>query len=636
MKLSIVIVNYNVRHFLEKCLESVYQSETNFDFEVYVVDNHSVDGSVEMVARQFQKAHLLANKENLGFAKANNQAIRQSSGEYALLLNPDTIVKEDTFQKVVDFMDTHADAGALGVKMMDGKGHFLPESKRGFPSPKVAFWKMSGLSSVFKNSKTFNYYHQGHLDKNKTHEVDVLSGAFMLLRATALEQTGLLDEDYFMYGEDIDLSYRIKQAGYKNYYFADTDIIHFKGESTKKGSFNYVKMFYNAMIIFTKKHLSGSSAKNLTGLLQAAIYVRATASMLRRGLERIAWPLLDVLMIFGALFGIKLLWENVVKEGVIYPTSYLLINVPLYIGLWLLAYFFKGGYDKPIRLGHIPTGIGIGTVMILAIYALLPEDLRSSRGMILSGAVAAVCLMTASRFIYYTLKNDLDTLFHRHKRLLVAAEAVEYKRIQSLVEQADLHHELVGWAGSRADNGTGNYLGPVTDIPEIADVLNIDEIIFSVKDVSHRDIMEVMSKVGSRVEYKLISEGSDVILGSHSKHTPGELYTMELNFRLNQPGYRRVKRLTDIMGALIRLVLFPILIWFVADKAGYFPNTFQVLFGRKTWVGYAGTDVEGLPQLKPGVRAVVDDGASEIVKRKANVSYAKDYDWLGDLGRLFL
>ena len=234
MKLSVIIVNYNVKHFLEQCLHSVRKAAAGLACEVFVVDNNSVDGSVKMVGQKFPEAHLIANHENVGFSKANNQAIRLSKGEYVLLLNPDTVVEDDTFGKIIGFMDQHKDAGGLGVKMVDGKGNFLPESKRGLPTSTVAFYKIFGLSRLFPKSKTFGQYHLSYLDKDKIHEVDILSGAFMLLRRSALDKTGLLDESYFMYGEDIDLSYRIIKAGYKNYYYPETRIIITRAKAQKR------------------------------------------------------------------------------------------------------------------------------------------------------------------------------------------------------------------------------------------------------------------------------------------------------------------------------------------------------------------------------------------------------------------
>ena len=634
LKLSIIIVNFNVKYFLEQALQSIFQSETDFELEVFVVDNHSVDGSVEMVAHRFPQAKLIANNDNVGFSTANNMGIRRSTGEYVLLLNPDTIIKEDTLQKAVNFMEDHPDAGGMGLKMMDGKGHFLPESKRGFPTPFVAFCKMSGLSRLFSTSRTFNYYHLGHLDKESTHEVDVLSGACMMLRRNVLEQVGLLDEDYFMYGEDIDLSYRIKQCGFKNYYYPGTEIIHFKGESTKKGSFNYVRMFYKAMITFTRKHLKGSSAKYLTFLLQIAIYVRAIAALAIRIGGQLFWPLMDVVTMFGTMIGIKALWQNVVKEGIVYPDTYLTMNLPIYIGIWLLAFFFSGGYDKPVRLRKIPYGIGIGTLFILAVYALLPESLRTSRGMILSGAVASMSALLGLRLVIYGLRGDLNDLFRKHKNILIVAGEAESRRIEQLMHTAGLNHKVIGIAHDGGKNGNEHYLGTTADIPEMANIFDIDEIIFSVKDISNTGIMKVMSALGSGTDYKVISESSDVILGSHSKHSSGELYTVDINFHLNQTIHRRNKRWFDLKMAVWLFLLSPIVFWFVRDKRHFFANIFAVLFGKKTWVGYAGKDTTGLPTLKPGVVPIIKENGHPDIIRKANVAYAKDYGWWMDLRML--
>ncbi len=254
MQLSVVIVNYNVKYFLEQALHAVRKACIDIESEVFVVDNHSLDGSCDMVRNLFPEVNLIENKDNFGFAKANNQAIRLSRGKYILLLNPDTVIEEDCFKKVIKFMDQTPDAGAVGVKMIDGSGKFLPESKRGLPTPEVAFYKISGLAALFPKSKKFGKYHLGFLNQDQIHEVDVLAGAFMMLRHDVLQEVGLLDEDYFMYGEDIDLSYCINKAGFKNYYFPDTTIIHYKGESTKKTSVNFVFTFYKAMVIFAQKH----------------------------------------------------------------------------------------------------------------------------------------------------------------------------------------------------------------------------------------------------------------------------------------------------------------------------------------------------------------------------------------------
>ncbi|MEZ5003344.1 MAG: glycosyltransferase [Chitinophagales bacterium] len=635
MQLSVIIVNYNVKYFLAQALQSVYQSKCNFQFEVFVVDNHSVDGSIEMVSEQFPQTHLIASKQNLGFSKANNLAIKQAKGQYILLLNPDTIVKEDTFQKVIDFMEDHPEAGAMGIKMMDGNGQFLPESKRGFPTPYVAFCKMSGLSKLFPRSKKFNQYHLGYLDKNEIHEVDVLSGAFMLLRKTVIDKVGALDEDYFMYGEDIDLSFRIKQAGYKNYYFPHTEIIHFKGESTKKGSYNYVRMFYNAMIIFTQKHFTGSKAKYLTTLLSLAIYARASLSFIRRMVEKIAWPVVDAGLIFSAMLGIKYLWEHEIKAGIQYPATYIYINIPLYIIIWLSSFFFSGGYDSATKLKKIIPGIGIGSIIILAIYALLPLSLRSSRAMILLGAIAAIILMLAARLIFLAANGKLKSAFQQKSNVLVVASDRESKRIIDIISVADLRKNVVGIANNLKENTSSNNLGDINDIPEIVKIHRINEIIFSLKDISSNEAMKIMSTLGGKIEYRIISEGSDTIIGSNSKHSSGDLYTLDINFNLNQPHYKRVKRLVDLLLSILLLLCSPLIIWAIQSKLGFLKNIIAVLFGQKTWVGYTHHQENELPKIRSAVLPIIPHHQSAAIQHKANVTYAKSYTWSEDVIMIF-
>jgi GT2 family glycosyltransferase len=255
-RLSVVIVNYNVEHFLEICLHSVMAACRKTDAEVWVVDNNSSDGSLEMLRKKFPDVKLIANTVNTGFSTANNQAIKQSSGEFVLLLNPDTIVPEDCFETCLKFMDENPEAGGLGARMVDGAGVFLPESKRGLPGPGVSCCKAFGLSGLFPNSAKFGQYYLSYLNEFKVHDVDVLSGAFMLMRKSVLDKSGLLDESFFMYGEDVDLSYRLQKTGARNFYFPETTIIHFKGESTRRGSISFVRNFYKAMLLFSAKHFS--------------------------------------------------------------------------------------------------------------------------------------------------------------------------------------------------------------------------------------------------------------------------------------------------------------------------------------------------------------------------------------------
>lgn len=277
MKLSVIIVNYNVKHYLEQCLLSLHRSLRGIDAEIIVVDNHSQDGSVAYLRSRFPKVRFVVSRHNLGFAGANNLAISQSIGEYVLLLNPDTIVGESTVSQVVGFMDAHPDGGALGVRMLHATGVSARESRRGKPSPEVAFYKMVGLCDRFPQSHRFAHYYMSYLPWDQPEDIEVVSGAFCLLRREALARIGLLDEDFFMYGEDIDLSCRLLEAGYRNYYYP-AKIVHYKGESTQKSSFRYVHVFYEAMLIYFRKHYASMSI--LLGIpIKMAIYAKAVVAL---------------------------------------------------------------------------------------------------------------------------------------------------------------------------------------------------------------------------------------------------------------------------------------------------------------------------------------------------------------------
>ena len=291
LKLSVIIVNYNVKYYLDQCIRSVLRAfeEMNTPAEIIVVDNHSADGSVDYLEQRypqklFPMVRFVRSAHNLGFARANNIAIRQSRGEYVLLLNPDTIVGEDALKASVDFMDVHEDAGAVGVRMLGAQGRRAMESRRGLPTPMVSFFKMLGFCNRWPHHRLFGKYYMGYLPWDEPCQIEVVSGAYCMLRRKALDEVGLLDEDFFMYGEDIDLSYRVLKGGYHNYYLP-VDILHYKGESTQKSSFRYVHVFYEAMLIFFRKHYSGMTFL-LSLPIKTAIYAKALMALVGMLSER--------------------------------------------------------------------------------------------------------------------------------------------------------------------------------------------------------------------------------------------------------------------------------------------------------------------------------------------------------------
>lgn len=278
MKLAVIIVSYNVKHYLMQCIDSVKKATQDIEAEIFVIDNHSRDNTPHALKKE-SGINLITCNKNHGFSRANNIAIKQSNSEYVLLLNPDTIVGETSIKKCIDFLDNHPKAGGAGVCMIDSNGNKALESRRGLPTPLTAFYKMCGLCNAYPTNKTFGRYYMGWLSWDDAVEIQIISGAFFMIRREALNKVGLLDEDFFMYGEDIDLSYRLLKHGYQNWYIPTT-ILHYKGESTKKSSFKYIHVFYEAMLIFFRKHFSHFSFW-LSIPIKIAIYMRASIALMK-------------------------------------------------------------------------------------------------------------------------------------------------------------------------------------------------------------------------------------------------------------------------------------------------------------------------------------------------------------------
>ncbi len=624
---------------MEQCLQSVKTAIQNMDAEVFVVDNNSVDGSVAMVGAKFPEVILIANKDNVGFSRANNQAMRLAKGEYVLLLNPDTLVEADTFEKVVQFMDEHPDAGGLGINMVDGKGNFLPESKRSLPTPEVAFYKIFGLSWLFPRSKRFGKYHLSYLDKDKTHEIEVLSGAFMLMRKEALDKVGLLDEDYFMYGEDIDLSYRIIKGGYKNYYYPEARIIHYKGESTKKGSLNYVFVFYNAMAIFAKKHFSKERAQMFSLLINFAILLRASVSIASRFAKRIALPILDGTLIYAGLFFVSRYWETMVRaeDGLHYPKEFFLLVLPAYVLVWLISMHFSGGYDKPVKLSNVVRGLVAGSAIILIGYGLMGEQVRFSRAVILIGSVWAIVIVSSIRLLLHLLKTEGFNLnSEKTKRFLVVGRGDEIDRVETLLKDTFKTPGFIGRYAVSDDND-------LSKLDDFIRIQNIGEVIFCAKDIPAQRIIDCMTQTKfPQVDFKIAPSETMFLIGSNSINTAGDLYAFGIN-AISKPTNRRVKRLLDAVLSVLLFVLSPVIIWFMKKPIGLLKNVFLVLIGKRTWVGYV-KDLNAdqnfqLPKIAESVLNPLDgleagepdqEGLSRL-----NMLYAKDYRVANDLNIVF-
>jgi len=627
MELSIIIVNYNVKHFLEQCLISVYASLKGIDAEIFVVDNASSDDSCTMIKEKFPEVILIENSKNLGFSKANNQAIVRSKGKYVLLLNPDTVVQEDTFSKCIAFMSSKPNAGSLTVKMIDGKGNYLPESKRGFPSPWVSFFKIFGLTALFPKSKLFARYYLGHLDKNQTQEIDVLPGAFMFIKKEALNKAGLLDEQFFMYGEDIDLSYRIAKAGYKNYYYPECQIIHYKGESTKKGSLNYVLIFYKAMIIFAKKHFKSNKASTFIVLINIAIYFRAFLSIAKRIIYALWLPILDAAIILLGVFTIIPFWEQIrFQSSGIYPTQYVSLLITFYVATWIFSLWINGAYDRPQKLLASSKGVLSGTVLILAVYSILPNEMRFSRAIIL---LTGIWTLVSTQIIRLALSklNPRSIINNKFtKKIAIVGSANNAKKVQDILSSSGIKYIYAGNFAAIENDTKSEY--SIERLEEFVRINNIDEIIFCTQNISLRNIVTSMlflSSLGK--EYKIAPHEGSFIIGSNSIETTGELYTLDIKAIGTQPS-KRNKRLFDLVSSTIIILGTPLLFPFIKKPLKNWINSYKVFMGFKTWIGYSEKNCSNvLPKIKPCIFPYQPSKVKNSTENiDENLYYARNYN----------
>lgn len=644
---SIVIVNYNVRQFLSQCIDSILKSrKTNFELEIIVVDNASIDGSIEYISNHYPNVKLIANKQNVGFSKANNQGIKVASGNFILILNPDTIVQEDTISICLDYMDKHEKAGVIGVKMLDGSGKYLPESKRGEPTLWNSFTKFSGLTNLFPSSKLFSGYYLGYLDENSPHKVDVLCGAFMFFRKNVLSEAGNFDEDYFMYGEDIDLSLQVRKKGYEVIYLPSTKIIHFKGESTKKSSYNYIRNFYNAMKIFVNKNYKGTQGILLSNFLTIVLFIIATIAYIKNLAKNNFRLLTDAgLILFGTQF-FKEMWATYYFKNPTYfnniASYYNNIGIVIIYATFL---FFFGQYDKYWRLKRLFFAVLISFIVSSIIYAMLPLHLRSSRILLIISASLAffIPLLTLKIFSFFRQQfGGSDT----NGNYLVVASKINAEKIISLINKYDNKNNILGFINPQNNVSDDFYINNINKLSLVAKTIKADKIALCTDDLDNQTLLDAMVLPDSDIKYLIVNISNHSLLESNDKNKSGTIFLNQATYKLSQKLYVRLKRLLDIIVSMLSIVLFPILKFKAKSGMVSFSDLFSILSGKMTWVGYSVQEKNkiidnNLPLIKPSVimtnHMVHNPTYFPLIKsnHEADIYYAKNYNILTDLDIIF-
>ena len=669
---SVVVVTYNVREFLEQALGSVERASAGLNVETWVVDNDSADGTAAMVRERFPDVHLIANEDNVGFAVANNQALRQARGRYVLVLNPDTLLQEDTLREMVAFMDAHPDTGAAGCRILNPDGTFAPESRRAFPTPSVAFFRLVGLGRLFPRSPVFGRYNLTYLPQDEPCEVDALSGSCMMVRREAMwgespdretrptgepaeeraGAAGVFDESFFMYGEDLDWSYRIQQAGWSIRYTPATRIVHYKGESTKKGDLRYVLLFYGAMLRFVEKHLAGRG-QSLWGQMGSAllrlglhlgILARAGLAAGARAVGAISRPGLDLALAWGAMSLAALAWS--LPRGFAFGAGTYALALPAFAATLVAGIGLAGGYGA--RGGRVRTVLGGAALGFLGVAtaSYLVPTLAFSRGAVLTGFAVAALALVAGR-----LRARRRT--RERRRALVVGSGADAARLRDLAA-GRLALDVVGYVGD-ASEADVPHLGPTRHLRDLVRLRGVGEVVFAADRLTNSAILDGMRALRDLpVQLKILAAHRDRIIGKASvEDLSGPLVAAERAIAPLRSGGSR--RALEVPIALVLLALRPLLraLCRRPDPTAGRPSAFtcrlaalaeampDVLARRRALVGYdpAGAHPPPAWGLEPGVVSILDTLPARptaiLDTQRAYWSYARNQSAALDLEILY-
>ena len=678
--LSIIIVNYNVKPFLEQSLTSIRKALCGIESEIIVVDNGSGDGSALFVRQTFPDVRLIENEENLGFAKANNQALRESHGRIVCLINPDTLVREDTFRICLSYLDGHADTGMVGCKVLNTDGTLQLSCRRSFPTPWVAFTRVVGLSRIFPKSRLFGRYNLTFMDPDEATEVEAISGSFMMVKASVIDQVGLLDDRFFLYGEDLDWCYRIHQAGWKIMYLPDTQIIHYKGQSTREASFDRLMLFYGAMLLFVKKHFSRGRSFLPRWFLFLGICIRGAFSFISRLAKRLLLPIIDL-----GFIQLALVFALTFRFGHLrHWTAYRPVNI-VYSAVWLISLFAMGLYKKGIYSSTKAVGgVGLGLVFNTSLTFFFPQYAFSRQVVLTEGLLNALFLSgwrllvrLASHIQHVPFVGTIGKTLLRRRALIVGAGEAGRQLLNRLRNRLDTGFEVVGFLGLDESDlilsveGGIPVLGTLKDLERIASTHRIHVVIFSPEAASYERILSTVAtqtKLG--LDFKLVPSDLDFVIGKASIDSLKDLPFVDLEYRFFSGPNRFLKRIEDILGACILLpVALPFYLYMKLNPAYRFSRDrisngsdkgleivvpfkdgrqiigwlrtvtllLPVLRGRMSFVGAETVPftVSRNPAYKPGLTGLVQiqggEGLDSVERERLDMFYLKNYSPLLDL-----
>lgn len=618
-------------------MSSISKAKQGFNLEVFVVDNNSEDESVEFLKARFPDVHYIENSENLGFGKANNQAIKQAVGKYTLIINPDTLLGEDTFSVLIKHMEANPKCGAAGCKILNPDGSFAPESKRSVPTIWSSFTKVIGLGSLFPSSKLFSEYYLNWIDEDEQAQIPVLSGSFMFWRSNLLKDLGGFDERFFMYGEDIDLCYRVQETDFHIDYVPKTSIIHYKGESSKKGDLRYIKVFNKALYQFFDKHHSSRYSLIFKVFIYSAIWFKALISLFTNNLRLFGFIasdliLLNISVILGFLIRFQFSYEVLTN---LQNLKFLWINLLSSIIYVVVGSFLDLFQTKKDSISNQIKAI-IASYSGVALITFFAKELAFSRLALIIGLITALILMLLFKVVQINLSKSDNKVTGKLKRLkiLLVGDVEHTSGIKAKIHsRPDWNYEVVGTVG--IESSSENDFGELAQLRELIKTYQIDQVFFALSSISYKDMLRHISLLqNERVVFKLVPDSMDFILGKSNVEYLESIPLVEVGLAYSKGINQFLKRALDISIALpgwivTWLVSLPGHLFSRSEKENirginFFLNPgkhkwknrtilfWNILKGNMSLVGSPLGAEKNNSQVKPGMTGPVQMNASRI------------------------